>query len=426
MGLGGAVLSLAKIFGFEGGEHEPPANPTRFVRQAVALCHKLLSTSGEVTSLKLSAEALDLVRGFDAEARSAFVDYLASEFSADTNALRKAAKAYYNDPSPKNLLELQESGESPRMELFRRLNVAPGATQVLVALRGHILEDVARKPAWHPVEEDLRSLFLSWFNRGFLNLQRIDWRSSAAVLEKLIQYEAVHEIRGFEDLRRRLAADRRIYVFFHQAMPDEPVVFVEIALVRGTSSRIGPLLDPKAELLDPDLVDTAIFYSITNCQAGLRGVPLGSFLIKQVVDELRQTVPRLRRFVTLSPVPGFRAWLKGQPEWDSLKERMADSTWMEDKTLEPILTSLCAQYLIKAKKGKEPMDSVARFHLRNGASLERINWMADLSERGLLNSFGMMVNYAYRPREIEFNHERYADKFKVAAESKVEALVKKR
>ena len=421
-------MNLVRFLGFQANPpEEPQSGSQRDVQRVATICQKLLSTAGEVSALQLSEEAIRLVRTFTSEARSAFVDILAARFSADGESLKRAAEAYGAEPSPGNLSVLQAAAESPRMELFRRLNVSSGALHLLVQLRGHIL--TTERPAWNPVAEDLRNLFQFWFNRGLLTLERIDWRSPAVVLEKLIQYEAVHEIQGFRDLRRRLEADRRCYGFFHPAMPHEPVMFIEIALVRGAGSKIGPLLNPDAVVADPKSADSAIFYSITNCQPGLRGVPLGSLLLKQVVDDLRQSLPGLRRFVTLSPIPGFARWLRTRPEYGQLAPQLEKGDWSNNaaasRAIERAMTTLCASYLLNAKREKEPLDPVARFHLRNGARLEKINWLADLSERALKESCGMMVTYAYRPGEIEANHEAYSQKHRIAADSRIEFLARK-
>jgi malonyl-CoA decarboxylase len=421
-------MNLARFLGIQADAPEPiRSGSPRDVQRLATLCHHLLSATGEVSAIQLSRETVRLIRALSPEARSSFVDVLASRFGVNTEAVRKAAAAYGADPSARNLAVLQTAAESPRLELFRRMNISGGALHLLVQLRGHILED--GRPSWQPVEDDLRNLFQFWFNRGLLTLERIDWRSPAVLLEKLIEYEAVHEIQGFRDLRRRLEADRRCYGFFHPAMPDEPVMFVEIALTRGIGSKIGPLLNPNADVGDPMAADCAVFYSITNCQPGLRGVPLGSLLLKQVVDDLRLTLPGLRRFMTLSPIPGLGRWLREQPDFLRVSEHFKNGDWPKmgtaSKELERVMSSLCAGYLLHAKRGKEPLDPVARFHLRNGARLERIHWLADLSARALKDSYGMMVNYVYRPREIEANHEAYTQKHQIAADSRIEFLARK-
>ena len=424
------MTRLARFLGFRArGGNEPAADSPQEVRRAVTLCHSLLTERGEVSGAKIAAEILALYSVMNRPSRAALFDALATGFSPDPDAVGLAGAAYSQEPSPRNLSRLQAVVEPPRQELFRRLNSAPGATAILVGLRSEVLCEIARKPEWQPIADDLGHLFASWFNRGFLMLERIDWQSSAAVLEKLIRYEAVHAIQGFPDLRRRLAADRSCYAFFHPAMPQEPIIFVEIALTRGMSAKVQPLLDPDAPVLDPESADAATFYSITNCHEGLKGVPFGSFLIKQVAADLGQKFPKLRRFATLSPVPGFAAWLKSQPRYAELAANLAQPAWVSNQTLsaeyERTLPALCAYYLLRGGKGKEPRDGVARFHLRNGARLERINWLGDVSEAGLRGSFGMMVNYVYRLAEIESNHERYTHQYKIAASAQVEVLAKR-
>ncbi len=285
---------------------------------------------------------------------------------------------------------------------------------------------------------DLGHLLASWFNPGFLTLRRIDWGTSATILEKLIQYEAVHQIQGWDDLRRRLESDRRCYAFFHPALPDEPIIFVEAALTRGMSERVQPLIDPNALVERAESADCAVFYSITNCQEGLRGVPLGSFLLKKVVEDLSRELPKIRRFATLSPIPGFRAWLtenlpklEKYPEYATLANRLVrldEPAWFTDPETAPhlqkMLVPLCAYYLVRAKRNREPLDAVARFHLRNGARLDRINWLADKSRTALERSAGIMVNYIYRLGDLERNHESYTKNYKIAASHEIDSLVK--
>jgi malonyl-CoA decarboxylase len=300
----------------------------------------------------------------------------------------------------------------------------------LVELRGALLRKLDQNSHWEPIVADLEGLLIAWFNRGFLELRRIDWRTSALVLEKLIRYEAVHEIQGWNDLRRRLEADRRCYAFFHPALPDEPIIFIEAALTHGMSDRVQPLLDPGSPVLPPESADCAMFYSITNCQEGLRGVPFGSFLIKQVVEDLGREFPRIRKFATVSPVPGFREWLASNPELAGLLSKLDQPLWWENKELSEELrlelVPLCARYLLQAKNGREPLDPVARFHLRNGARLERINWLGHVSAVGMQRSAGIMVNYFYRLPDLEKNHEAYTRDYEIVATSEIESLAKRK
>jgi malonyl-CoA decarboxylase len=389
----------------------------------VALCESLLAEPAEYAGAALAREALVAYNALDERAREDFFDVIARAFSPAPDAVGRAADAYRADPSPDHLIQLQHAVEPPRQELFRRLNMAPGGTAALVEMRRLLLKGMKERPPWRAVEEDLLHLLRSWFNRGFLRLERVDWRTSAMVLEKIIQYEAVHAMAGWRDLRRRLDADRRCFAFFHPQLPDEPVIFIAVALTRGLIAQVQPLLDPRAPVAPADSADSAIFYSITNCQAGLRGISFGNLLIKQVAEELKRELPQLRRFATLSPIPGFSAWLAGQQAFPTLE----DPAWHLGEVPEATrkaLMHLCAKYLLHAKQGAEPLDPVARFHLGNGASLERLNWMGDTSEQGLARSAGMMVNYVYRLEEVEENHQRYFREHRVVASSAVQKLAR--
>ncbi|HYC49216.1 MAG TPA: malonyl-CoA decarboxylase [Burkholderiales bacterium] len=416
-----------------------PANERRAgkrAQQAIELCHALISERGEVSLAVLARDALDAYNDLTAAGRSAFFDRLVAEFAPDRAKLDAAYDAYRAEPTQDNLIELQRCVEAPRQELFRRLNTAPGGTAALVAMRREVLGALARHPQWRGIESDLEHLFGSWFNRGFLTLERIDWYTPAIVLEKLIEYEAVHAIDGWHDLRRRLAADRRCFAFFHPALPHEPLIFIEVALTRGMSASIDPLLALEAPQLDPHTADTAIFYSITNCQTGLRGISFGNLLIKQVAQRLGQEFPRIKTFATLSPIPGFRTWLeraRAEPAPDGTGAEQLEALGLLDKAhwhkdaqtaerLRAALMPCAAYYLACAKQDHEAADAVARFHLGNGARLERLNWLADTSKRGLQQSAGMMVNYLYRLDEVEENHEMYVREQKVAASRDIRRL----
>jgi malonyl-CoA decarboxylase len=395
----------------------------------------LLAEKGEVSVARLAAEALEASISLDDTALEVFWEGLVDQFLPDQERARNAAEAYADDPSPISLMQLQMAVESPRRELFRRLNMGPGGTAALVGLRRQLLTTLKDRPERAGIDADLVHLFRSWFNRGFLVLQRIDWRTPALVLERLIQYEAVHQIQGWRDLRRRLETDRRCYAFFHPALPDEPLIFIEVALTKGIPPNVQPLLDVDTPVGNPDEADCAVFYSITNCQNGLRGVSFGNFLIKQAVEDLRRDFRRLRTFATLSPVPGFVAWLTAtnvpprSPQLNELLYRLGKGESIADRNIaeslrREILTR-CAHYLLYAKRGAEPLDSVARFHLTNGARLERLNWMGDTSETGIRQSLGLTVNYVYRLAEVEKNHEAYAKTGKVVASHDIETLAKK-
>ncbi|MHB8668281.1 MAG: malonyl-CoA decarboxylase [Burkholderiales bacterium] len=395
----------------------------RHTRKTTALCHALVSELGEASGAALARDALAAYRLLSGPALRAFFDILAQEFSPDPESIAEAAGAYRQDASEVNLIRLQQVVESPRQELFRRFNLADGGTAALVEMRRRVLRELRAHAHWAGIEADLAHLLSSWFNRGFLSLQRIDWRTPALVLEKLMQYEAVHEIHGWRDLRRRLESDRRCYAFFHPALPDEPIIFIEVALTKGMSAQVQPLLDPDSPVVDAAGADAAIFYSITNCQEGLRGISFGNFLIKQVAQDLGREFPRLKTFATLSPIPGFRRWLAetaaARTELAELAGALAAQDGLQHAgpgtRMRTDLMRLCAYYLLNAKSGQEPIDAVARFHLGNGARMERLNWLADSSDAGMARSAGMMVNYIYRLNDVERNHESYVKQHVVVA-----------
>jgi malonyl-CoA decarboxylase len=406
-----------------------PQSIERGTQDLVALCDALLAERAEFAGAALARDALLAYQRLDEKEREAFFEILARAFSPSPEAVGNAAEAYRADPSAANLLRLQRTVEPARQELFRRLNMAPGGTAALVEMRRVLLERLAEKPHWRAIDADLLHLLRSWFNRGFLRLERIDWRTSAMVLEKLIQYEAVHAIQGWRDLRRRLEADRRCFAFFHPQLPDEPIIFIEVALTRGMSSRVQPLLDFQSAVASAESADCAMFYSITNCQEGLRGISFGNLLIKQVAEDLKREFPHLRRFATLSPIPGFRRWLKEAnipaEKGGELLRLLEDPAWHlgeipED--LEKLLLRLCGHYLVHEKQSQEPLDPVARFHLANGAALDRLNWMGDSSEQGIARAAGLMVNYVYWLAEVEPNHERYFREHAVVTSAQVEKL----
>jgi malonyl-CoA decarboxylase len=414
-----------KIFGFfrrsGGAGAEGP------VRERAQIFDALLAESGEYASTALAREAVARWHALEEPAREQLFDVLAAGYSPAEAQLQAAAAAYQAQPSSDNLIRLQQASESPRRELFDRLNMTPGGTAALVQMRSELLKKIKQHPAWRPLDYDLRRRLRSWFNRGFLRLERIDWRTAALVLEKLIDYEAVHAVQGWPDLRRRLQADRRCYAFFHPQLPDEPIIFIEVALTHGMSARVQPLLDVRAPVGDPMRADCAMFYSITNCQEGLRGISFGNQLIKQVAEDLKLEFPHLRRFATLSPIPGLRRWLDGNAP-PALVARIADPAWHLGEipdALQEELTRLCAYYLVRAKQDDgEPLDPVARFHLGNGASLDRLNFLGDTSESGMARSAGLMVNYVYWLAELEKNHERYFRERLVNASPAIEKLAR--
>ena len=478
---------------------DPGADP---LDRARLLTHAMLSQRGEASGAAIARELQAAARALSDPQLLEFYRFLADGFGPDPDALRHAAEAYLASPDPHTASRLFDAAEPARQELLRRMNMSPGGTAALVSMRRDLLARARHDPAIRPLDTDLRHLFGSWFNRGFLELRRIDWQTPAATLEKLIAYEAVHEIAGWDDLRRRLAPDRRCFAFFHPALPGEPLIFVEVALTEGLATAVQPLLarddDTDAATLDAERraraarADTAIFYSISNCQDGLRGVSFGNFLIKQVVEELKTELPQLRRFATLSPVPGFRRWMEqrladaartadatasaapaaappdvavtaesaaagppgartpgdgpvvppllrddeiealraaGEPGDDSLslwRGALAAAPWFEDaaaaEAVRRPLLRLCAAYLTDSRDGSGPADPVARFHLGNGAQLERIDWLGNVAPRGISESYGLMVNYLYAPDRIEANHENFVHG-KVARSAVVDALL---
>jgi malonyl-CoA decarboxylase len=406
--------------------------------QAVSLadmCGALLTGRGEASGMALASEILARYQGFGDADRAAFFRALADGFGPDPKRVQAAVARFSATRDEASASDIHYATEPRRQELFRRLNRAPGGTAALVAMRAGLIECMREDGALAVVDRDFQHLFGSWFNRGFLVLRRIDWASPAAILEKLIRYEAVHEIRDWDDMRRRIdPADRRCYAFFHPALIDEPLIFVEVALTQSLPDAIAPLLAERRTHIGLNKARIATFYSISNCQAGLSSVSFGNFLIKQVAEEIRRELPRIETFVTLSPVPGFRAWVEttDDPAVEALaahaRERASDETWAADpdraararKALEP----LAAYYFLKARRPDgRVIDSVARFHLGNGARLERINWMGDLSVKGLFESYGVMVNYLYDLAEVEHNHEAYANQGAVVASSVVKRLV---
>ena len=390
------------------------------LERAKQLAATLLSERGEASGALVARQLHEALGALDASDRYEFQCYVATEFQPDKAALRAAAERYLADGTAEAAATLAQAADPPRQELLRRINMAPGGTGALIAMRSEINARLRGEPELKLLDADLRHLFASWFNRGFLELRRIDWQSPAAVLEKLIAYEAVQEIMGWDDLRRRLAPDRRCFAFFHPALPGEPLIFVEVALVEGLARSMPPLLSQDMEKDTAQAralgADTAIFYSISNCQDGLRGVSFGNFLIKQVVEELQAEFPQLQRFSTLSPVPGFRRWLTQQlaeeskPDAALLPKVARDGWWHDPEQSEPLraaLMRLCATYLTRPASPGNRIDPVARFHLGNGARIERINWLGNTELRAIQESFGIMVNYIYDHDSIENNNEAF-------------------
>jgi malonyl-CoA decarboxylase len=401
----------------------------------VEMCRALLTGRGEASGVALASEILARYRSLAPADKATLFRAFADDFGPDPKKVEDAVARWSATRGEMAAASLHYATEPRRQELFRRLNRAPGGTSALVSMRADLIGAMREDRSLAEVDRDFQHLLGSWFNRGFLVLRRIDWSSPAAILEKIIRYEAVHEIRDWDDLRRRIdSADRRCYAFFHPALVDEPLIFVEVALTLTPPDAIAPLLAERRAPVAADKARVAGFYSISNCQQGLAGVTFGNFLIKQVVEELRRDLPRVETFVTLSPVPGFRAWLEStdDPAIERLaaqaREAALGDAWPQSpddaQRLRRMLEPLAAYYFLKGRRSDgRVIDPVARFHLGNGARLERVNWMGDLSPKGLAESCGLMVNYLYDLAEIERNHEAFANQDIVVASSAVKKLL---
>ena len=412
---------------------EKPArkHTVRSVRQ---LCSTLLQRKGEASGTALAKEIVDAFSGMNEEEKLGFLEMLTEEFAPDTETVNKAVSNYLENPGFESMHYLSRALESQRIDLIRMLNFAPGGIKAIIQMRELVLDDLKKRDTLLPLEADLFHLLSAWFNRGFLDFQQINWDTPAAILEKIIAYEAVHEIKDWKDLRRRLAEDRSCFAFFHPALHNEPLIFVQVAYTRGIARRIQPLFNEPVTDIDQNQADTAIFYSISNAQYGLKGISFGNFLIKQVVDHISGELPQIKTFSTLSPIPKFRSWLERdyiKRENTLLSEReIADLSlpdWQRNEEirnrLKTTLIKLCAHYLVLEKKRQQPYDPVTRFHLGNGAEIENINWDADLSDHGLEQSAGLMVNYRYIPAHIVANHEAYVDEGKICCSAKVKKLL---
>lgn len=427
--------------------------PAYGLRSLEAMCRALLTSRGEASGTALSREVLHAYERMDPRRRLQFFEMLVRDFGPNPDVIRETANEYFRTKDLKTFLKLSAAVEPPRQELFRRMNRAPNGTAMLVAMRAELLSLIPQHSQLRAVDADLQHLLSSWFNRGFLTLERIDWHSPADVLEKLIRYDTVHEIQSWDDLRRRLAPDRRCFAFFHPALPSEPLIFLEVALVRGMASEVPPLLDLAAPVLDPRSADTAIFYSINNTQRGLRGLSFGDLLIKQVLFDILAELPAVKLFATLSPLPGFGAMLQAavhgtdpvftRERLDALlaefQESLAAAAGVESpgdallallqrgdvrhrRLLAEPLERLVLAYLTLLPRDHEGFDPVATFHLSNGARLERINPFADPSARMIQASYGVMVNYRYEPDEVIDNHERFVGNGEVATSRKLARL----
>jgi len=413
------------------------------------LCLALLSEKGEASGTALAREVVLLYERMTESEKLAFFILLNSRFAPDEAAIIRASDRYKQSPEPDNYLALRKASEPARQKLFRRINIAPNGIQAIVAMRADLLLVIKEYPELKVVDADLKFLLKSWFNRGFLVLQKIDWGTSAAILEKLINYESVHEIQSWGDLQRRLAADRRCFAFFHPALPNDPLIFVEVALVNGMSASIHPLLDETTTILNPEDADSVIFYSINNCLSGLRGISFGNFLIKQVATELAREFPAIKLFSTLSPIPLFMRTLEDPAIFtqarlaailgddaelicDSANEadivkaivKLAANPGQNKNIISDPLERLGLAYLTLVKREDKPFDPVAFFHLSNGARLERVNAFANTLPAGLMQSAGLMVNYRYIPGDFESNHEAFVHHNKVNMSKKLQKKLK--
>jgi malonyl-CoA decarboxylase len=402
------------------------------LRSLVFGCKRLLSERGETNSMAISRQLIERIDALPEELLGDFFDYLALQLGPDPKAVLAAAQRYAEMPNAEHQIALTRAAEPPRQELLRRLNRS-GGTATLVRMRRALLRRLPKHPELMALEADLLHLFSSWFNPGFLQMRRVDWNSPARLLEKIIHHEAVHEIDGWDDLRRRLQPDRRCFAFFHPQLPDEPLIFVEVALLPSVPEAIAPLIDKASAAQSGERFRVAAFYGISNCEPGLRNVSLGNFLIKSVAEQLQRELPRIRTFCTLSPVPGFAAWLLGEPDFHALPnlrrhsaadfdtarehlrgvcggdlaalQRAATHDKLDKEAVSALLT-LCSAYLLHLSPTPEG-DPVARFHLDNGARLERLNAHGNMSAKGLKQSFGIMVNYLYDLDKIEASHEKF-------------------
>jgi malonyl-CoA decarboxylase len=417
-----------------------PGLPERDAARVRAVIGDLLELHDTMTQRAEAAAVADAYVALSDDGRRNFLLLLARDFWTDTDAVDDAASALRSDGGDRRTAErnLRDALVPPADGLLRLLSGLEGGVKFLVDMRADVLRAVSQEPELADLDRELKRHITTLFDVGLLALRRITWDAPAALLEKLIAYEAVHAINSWDDLKNRLDSDRRCYAFFHPAMPDEPLVFVEIALTVGIATELPPLLDARAPDLDLERADTAVFYSISNCQPGLAGVNLGTALVKQVVEALRIDIPQLRRFVTLSPIPEFRSWLEdelsgGAPslsdherallpaEPDRVLVRLADTEWDVDEAIRPALLALCARYVTTVHDGRVA-DPVANFHLSNGATVERIDWMADGSPVGRRRSFGLMANYLYDPDRIPERAEAYATKGEVTLSAEVRDL----
>lgn len=437
------------------GESTAGRATSRLLAPIEELCDDYRAQRGGELSARARAERFAAVyRVADLDQRAAILERVTHAFAPERNALAAAVDAMQSAANDVELsraeARLRIALDAPRARFLTQFNLLPDGVKFLVELRADLFTLLPKAPSIEVLKVELDGLLESWFDPGFLELRRISWQSPAFLLEKLIAYEAVHPIESWNDLRNRLDTDRRCYAYFHARMPNEPLIFVEIALLKGASASMQMLLDEQAPVRDPRTADTAIFYSISSTQIGLRGISFGNLLLKRVIEDLRSDLPRLKVFATLSPLPGFRQWLDQAVAEGKIALTPADAVklahavgtgkggvtlaaalarpdWMEDARLADALRKpmekFCARYLLEGKAGARPLDPVARFHLDNGARVNRIFWLADASARGMQQSYGMMVSYRYDLGDVDKNHERFLHNGHIAAAARVRRLL---
>jgi malonyl-CoA decarboxylase len=394
---------------------------------------------GEVSARGRAARLAETYLGLNDEGRQRFLKLIALEFGPDPEKVAAAHAGYQvavGTPEQwKAEAALRGAMRSRRIRIMTQFNAIPQGVKFLVDLRADLLRYLETDRELAVLDRELESRLSAWFDVGFLELQRLTWNSPAALLEKLIEYEAVHEIRSWTDLKNRLDSDRRLYAFFHPRMPAEPLIFVEVALTDHLAGNVQELLDEHAPVFDHRKADTAIFYSISNTQVGLRGVSFGNFLLKRVIDDLKRDFPKLTNFATLSPLPGLASWVRKNPQVladaaiELSLDELSTGLWAQDakqrRALRDPLLHLGARYLASAKQGSgAPLDPVSRFHLGNGARIERLNFLADCAPKGFRQSFGLMVNYFYNLDDIEVNLEAFASTGSIAMSATMRRLAR--
>ena len=398
----------------------------------IVLCDELLSNKGAAFGITVARDITELFQELSLENKLLFFKKINEKYKPSHTLAGKAIEAYNKSKNDKNLSDLFKISEGKRRELFRRLNMAPNGTSIIVRLREDLLKFLSQNKELNSLDSDLRHLFRAWFNPGFLKLEKITWDTKAAILEKIIKYERVHQMKDMNELKRRLGEDRRFFSYFHPALEDEPIIFVQVALTKGLGKSIQELMKPSNK--DLTRHDTATFYSISNCQEGLSRVTLGNFLIKRVVYEIQEELPHIKNFGTLSPIPGLVEWFSYLEESKTknilgdltdqnvsfLKSqdlKIGDNRFIKNKNA---IIKLVAHYIVNEKNEKGlPINDVSRFHLGNGAIVEDIIINANISETGFNRSFGVMVNYLYELKNIEKNHEDYMNNKKVIFSDKL-------